>query len=180
MRIALSALLTVSLFFVAAAQPCRGGAVSVGLTVERLKDPNVVRCPVCNKAIVAGRIHENAETILSTEVGGYLDDKGIDHSGGPGAVRTINVLVYRFQERRGGNLAVEKPASVAFHVHLMKENKVLKVFSFDETQQALSDNVLRLGDFVRRGGKWVTAGELAREGVHRAIDGLSDDIIQSK
>lgn len=178
MRIVIPLLLIVSLLPAIWAGQCNGAAPSVELKVERLKDPGLVRCPVCNKGIVPGGVHENAELILSTEMGGYLDDKGIDHAGGPGAARSLNVLIYRFRERMGGNFAIERPASVGFHVHLLKENKVWRVFVFDETQQALSDNILRLGDFVKRGGKWVTAGELAREGVREAIDALYDDIVQ--
>jgi hypothetical protein len=53
----------------------------------------------------------------------------------------IHVLVYRFQERKGGNFAVEKPASVAFHMHLMKNRMVGKIFAYSEEQKALTQNL---------------------------------------
>jgi hypothetical protein len=57
---------------------------------------------------------------------------------------------------------------------------VANVYVFEETQQPLSENVLDLPAFVKRGAKWVTAGELAREGVHKAVDRFADDLIKSK
>lgn len=66
-----------------------------------------------------------------------------------------------------------RPASVGFHVHLFEDGKLVDVFAFDETQQPLSENIFRFFTFVKRGGKWITAGELAREGIHKAVDSLA-------
>jgi hypothetical protein len=90
------------------------------------------------------------------------------------------VLVYRFQERRGGNFSVERPASVGYHVHLMAHGGLVKVFVFDETQQPLSDNVLRFFTFLRRGAKWITAEALAREGVDKALDSMEQNLPQAR
>ncbi|GHV55345.1 hypothetical protein FACS1894206_09640 [Deltaproteobacteria bacterium] len=43
---------------------------------------------------------------------------------------------------------------------------------FDETQAALADNLLDAGKFFARGGKWITATELAREGMVKAVKDL--------
>ena len=86
------------------------------------------------------------------------------------------MFIYRFQEREGGNFSVVRPASVGFHVHLYEGDKLSGVFVFDETQQPLSDNIFRFFTFLRRGAKWITAGELAREGIHKAIDALGNDL----
>lgn len=150
-----------------------GSATDLGLYVERLNDPSVIRCPYCHRPIVAGKIHENAEAVMATEMGGSLDEKGIDHTGEKGQGKYLHVFIYRFQEREGGNFSVVRPASVGFHVHLYEGDKLSDVFVFDETQQPLSDNIFRFFTFLRRGAKWITAGELAREGIHKAIDALA-------
>ena len=84
----------------------------------------------------------------------------------------IHVLIYRFQERKGGNFAVEKPASVAFHMHLMKDGVLGRVFAYSEEQKALTQNILTMGKFLKRGAKWVTADELAEEGINAGLNDL--------
>jgi hypothetical protein len=71
--------------------------------------------------------------------------------------------LYRFQKRIGTEYAVDSPASVAFDLHLIrvKNDRVLWSGHFDETQRPLSDNLFRLGAFLQRKAKWVTAKEMA-------------------
>ena len=151
-------------------------ALAVGLYVERLEDPDAIVCPICHRPIIPGGIHENAVNIVSTEFGGSLGDHGIAYTTEKGQPAYLNVFIYRFQERRGGNFSVVQPASVGFHVHLFEDGHLKDVFVFDETQQPLSDNIFRFFTFLKRGGKWITAGELAREGVHKAVDALSEEL----
>jgi hypothetical protein len=151
-------------------------ASAVGLAVEQLEDTSVIYCPVCRRPIVPGSIHDNAVDIIATEMGGALEERGLDYTEEPGEARALNVLIYRFQERRGGNFSVERPASVGFHVHLIEEGRVVGIFVFDETQQPLSENVFRFFTFLRRGLKWITAEELAREGVDKAVDFFLKDL----
>jgi hypothetical protein len=151
-------------------------ALAVGLYVERLENPDAVVCPYCQRPIIPGGIHENAENIISTEFGGSLDKHGIAYTNEKGQPVYLNVFIYRFQERRGGNFSVVKPASVGFHVHLFENDRLKEVFVFDETQQPLFDNVFRIFTFLKRGGKWITAGELAREGVHDAVDAMAGNL----
>jgi len=42
--------------------------------------------------------------------------------------------------------------------------------SFDETQQALSENILKAPTFFKRGARWLTAGELSRDGIADILD----------
>ncbi|MFP4213496.1 MAG: hypothetical protein ACLFRL_05230 [Desulfohalobiaceae bacterium] len=74
-------------------------------------------------------------------------------------------------ERQGGQWGVEEPARVHFDLYLLdvQEQKLLNRFKFDEQQKALSQDLLQLGRFFRRGGKWVSARELAGEGMQQAI-----------
>jgi hypothetical protein len=151
-------------------------ASGLGLYVERLEDLTAIFCPVCHQVISPGRIHENAVDIITTELGGALEEKGIEYTDEPGEARALNVLIYRFQERLGGNFSVERPASVGFHVHLFEEGRLLKIFVFDETQQPVSENILRFFTFLRRGAKWITAEALAREGVDKAVGFFLEDL----
>lgn len=81
--------------------------------------------------------------------------------------------VYRFRERAGGELSVQSPASVGFEISLIdcRQPRVLWSAVYDYTQQGLSENLLGAGNFFRRGGRWVTAEELATA----AMDHIFDD-----
>jgi hypothetical protein len=151
-------------------------AHALGIYVERLENPDAYFDPVCHQAIVPGAIHENAEEVVATELGGALEEKGISYTRAPGEAYRLEVLIYRFQERRGGDFSVERPASVGFDVRFFDRNGLAKCFVFDETQQPLSENVFRFFTFLKRRGKWINAGELAREGVRKAVDFFADDL----
>lgn len=76
-------------------------------------------------------------------------------------------FVYRFKERVGKGYGVESPASVAFGIHLIRvvDSRTIWSARFDETQESLGDNLFRLGSFISRGGRWLTAEELATSGL---------------
>ena len=86
----------------------------------------------------------------------------------------ISGRVIRFREREGEALGAQNPASVAFVLELYDVKRGDLVWSgrFDETQRALSENLLDLGAFTKRGGRWLKAEELALEGVKRAVNEL--------
>ena len=73
--------------------------------------------------------------------------------------------LYRFKQRVGKDYAAESSASVAFDLYLIdsREQKVVWSAFFDETQQALTDDLRFIGTFFRRGGRWITAEEMAGE-----------------
>lgn|GEM_PF-236987 len=79
--------------------------------------------------------------------------------------------VYRFEQRRGSALGVEKAASVAFDAHLVRveDKKVIWSSRFDETQRSLSENLLKASTFVKGGGRWVTVEKLTAIGVESAL-----------
>jgi hypothetical protein len=79
--------------------------------------------------------------------------------------------VFRYRERIGNEWGVKEPASVAFVALLMsgEDGTVQWRGRFDETQQPLSRDVLRVSSFVRRGGRWVTARELAADGIAQML-----------
>lgn len=79
--------------------------------------------------------------------------------------------LFRFEERVGSSIGVEKPASVGFDLHLqrVRDGRIVWTAKFDETQRPLSENLLRLGAFLRRGASWVKAEELASVGMDEAL-----------
>jgi len=79
--------------------------------------------------------------------------------------------IYRFQQRVGTGLSVSTPASVAFAMELIRvaDGRVVWNGAFDETQRGLDQDLLKLGSFLRRGGKWLTAEELANAGLREIM-----------
>ncbi len=82
--------------------------------------------------------------------------------------------LFRFEERIGSSLGVERPASVSFDLHLlrMRDEKMVWLGKFDETQRPLSENLLKMGSFLRRKGSWLKAAELASVGMDETLKRL--------
>ncbi|NPA95630.1 MAG: hypothetical protein GXO58_09425 [Thermodesulfobacteria bacterium] len=82
--------------------------------------------------------------------------------------------LYRFRERVGSEYAVKTPASVAFSLILVRvsDGRVLWRYSFDETQQALTENLFNWKFYKSEGMRWVTAEELAAYGLKKAVEEL--------
>jgi hypothetical protein len=76
-------------------------------------------------------------------------------------------ILERYIEREGSAGGVERPASVGFSLYVLHAPTGSVVFegSFEETQQSLSESPLKAGLFFKRGARWLTAGELSREGI---------------
>jgi len=94
------------------------------------------------------------------------------------AVKAEAVMLWelnRYSERSGGDYAVQAPASVAFTYRLVltESGETLCAGSFDETQQPASENLLSLKKNANRGFKWITAADLAREGVIKKLPACS-------
>jgi hypothetical protein len=126
-------------------------------------------CKYCKRYVRPGATHKDAHITVMNQLQKALIERSIGFAEKGAKASTVNVYVYRFEERKGGNFAVERPASVGFHMHLMEQGAVTKVFVFDEHQQSLMENVLDIGKFFRRGAKWVTAEELAVEGIDMGL-----------
>lgn len=80
-------------------------------------------------------------------------------------------VLFRFEERIGSSMGAEKPASVGLDVHLirMKDEKMVWIGKFDETQRPLSENLLKIGSFVRRRASWLSAEELSGVGMDEML-----------
>ncbi len=79
--------------------------------------------------------------------------------------------LYRFRERKGVAYTVEQPASVAFDLHLVRvsDGKIVWRAQFDKTQGSLMEDLLQIAAFLRQKGRWVTAAELAEEGMEEVL-----------
>lgn len=79
-----------------------------------------------------------------------------------------------YRERAGGELGVNQPARIVMDIFLVdvRNETLIGRSRFEETQTALTSNLLEADKFFKRGGKWVTANELAREGMVKAVKEL--------
>jgi len=83
-------------------------------------------------------------------------------------------FLFRFEERIGSPIGVEKPASAGFDIHLFRLRDGIEVWQgkFDETQRPLSENLFKIGSFFRRKASWLTAEELASVGMDEMLKRL--------
>jgi hypothetical protein len=150
-------------------------AGDVGIVVEKAEskeNEKIDTCKYCGKFINKGSIHSDAERIVKEKLQQALTERGVGYRDGREKQPYISVLIYRFQERRGGNFAVDRPAGVGLHMHLIDGTVVGRTFVFDEDQKALSQDILNIGKFFKRGGKWITVDRLAEEGIDKGTDYL--------
>lgn len=90
-----------------------------------------------------------------------------------GADMIIVPHVITMQERVGSKAGVVSAAAVNEDFYLIdaREPVTLVMRShFAEEQKPLSSDITRIGAFFRRGGGWVTALELAAEGMDKAVE----------
>lgn len=78
---------------------------------------------------------------------------------------------YYWQDRQGGELGVDSPAAVMLDFFMLdiKNKRMAARSRFEEQQESLSDNFFGIGKFFSRGGKWITAEQLAKEGMEKAL-----------
>ena len=83
----------------------------------------------------------------------------------------VSGTIYRFRQRVGTRFSVDTPASVAFGIHLIRvaDGRLVWVRHSDETQQPLSENLFKLSRFIKGGGAWLTAEELAGFGLDNVM-----------
>ncbi|UCD31415.1 MAG: hypothetical protein JSW04_12580 [Desulfobacterales bacterium] len=161
-----------------------------------------VRCFVCGKVIMIGKIEDGVEHDLTERLfNGLTEKKGfqfIPPSQAEGVISELMLnntfswsekdliltagrrldadaviygYIYRYTERVGTEYSVQSPASVAFDIHLIHVNdgRLLWNGHFDETQQSLSENLLKLGSFIKRKGRWISAREMAIAGIEDVL-----------
>ncbi|MFH1020513.1 MAG: hypothetical protein V1782_07885 [Pseudomonadota bacterium] len=79
--------------------------------------------------------------------------------------------LHRFTEREGNEYSIVSPASVSFDYKLIQAETGQTLCSgvFNETQQTLLADMFQFFNKAKRGVKWLSAEELAREGFKQKI-----------
>jgi hypothetical protein len=83
-------------------------------------------------------------------------------------------FLFEYRELVGSALGAAEPARVVMDIFILdvRSETLISRSRFDETQSALTSNLLEAGKFFRRGGRWISAHELAREGMEKAVKEL--------
>ena len=127
-----------------------------------------------NYQLVHGRLKTaSLATLYAADHTTVEAQKALASKGGDFEADVVLVgFVYRFRERIGKGYGVESPASVAFDMHLIRvaDGRTIWSAHFEETQKSLGDNLFQLGSFLRRGGRWLTAEELAMSGLEKIFE----------
>ena len=84
--------------------------------------------------------------------------------------------LYRWIERVGGKYSIESPASILFDVDLVRttDGRLIWGGTFDETQQDLLTDILKMDKFLKRKGTWLSAEELALVGVQEVFESFPE------
>ncbi len=84
--------------------------------------------------------------------------------------------VQRYRERVGEEWGARSPASVAFILDLVdvRRGDIVWTARFDETQKSLSESLFSLGNIGERGVRWLSADQLAQDGIKKAVGQLHD------
>lgn len=110
--------------------------------------------------------------IKSEKPGSYYRDLAVSTGKSLNVDAVMIGIISEYTDREGSKYGVESPASVAFSVELLdtRDGRVLWETYFSETQRPLFQNLFEINKFLKRGGKWITADELAKEGARRAAE----------
>ena len=83
-------------------------------------------------------------------------------------------LIY-LQEREGSKAGVMKPAAVIEDFHLIDARNPVSLSArshFAEEQKDLASDITKIGKFLERGAGWLSARDLAAEGMDKAVKEL--------
>lgn len=82
--------------------------------------------------------------------------------------------VLNWEERRGSEAGVTSSASVRLEFFLLAipQKTLVGRSIYEEKQVGLIDNILTVGDFIKRKGQWVDANTLAIEAMEQAVRDL--------
>ncbi len=83
----------------------------------------------------------------------------------------LMTILSKFNQRQGGEYAVDEAASTAFELRLVEANtgNTLWNATFNETQTSLLSNLFAFGKAKSRGFKWITVEELAAQGIEEKV-----------
>ena len=110
------------------------------------------------------------DALLNNPWGGRIEQlQTIGKATGCGAI--LETSISRYQQRVGNEMSAEIPAAAAFSMELIavQSGTVIWSTSYDETQQALFDNILSFSTAERRGFKWLSVEELINDALERRM-----------
>lgn len=146
-----------------------------------------VRNPVTSKVFFTGQVEEDGAGVMSNALYRLIGQEKdllwgtyVDQSLGAGDVKMDHLVqlrsigrrqnadtvmagyLYAFRDRTGSSFGAQRPAQVAFELVLIsvESGRIIWQRSFKETQKALSEDLLKLGTFIKRRGRWVNAREM--------------------
>lgn len=123
------------------------------------------------KQVLAGQAKARFIADDKTSAGGAGLSQARQRAGQSGCNAALEISLSQYSERVGGDYGVKQPAAVTFAYKLYEtgEGKVLCHGRFDERQQSVMENLLTLPKAKTRGLNWLTAEELAREGLQEKL-----------
>ena len=82
--------------------------------------------------------------------------------------------LFEYRDRAGSAVGMTEPAKVVMDIFVIyvRNETLISRSRFDEAQSALSSNLLEADKFFKRGGKWITGHDLAKEGMEIAVKEL--------
>jgi hypothetical protein len=109
---------------------------------------------------------DNPHSTLRSLASTFAQELGVDY--------TMIGILDKYIERKGSASGVERPASVGFSLYILHTPTSAVVFegTFSETQQSLFENPLKASSFFKRGAHWISAEELAREGITDILEDI--------
>lgn len=161
-----------------------------------------VRGPVTRKVFITGMVAPEAELIMDHELQKLLSHNGatqwhsldvaeaahlFSHTHSADLIKQLQILgqrekadavlvgyLYAFREREGGDYGAQTPAHVAFELALVhvESGAIMWRKGFSETQRALNENLLEIGKFIKRKGRWVTARDMGRQAMQQMLKTL--------
>ena len=165
-------------------------------------ESTLVVCPLCSGGYSSGKIEKGAEkTVQESFIDKLRDFKEVqiippekvtavynrvvaealkkpllDVLKKAGAELQADIIVigyvYRYTERVGYDFSAERPASVAFDIHMLnvKDGSTIWRGVFDKTQKSLMEDVFQASSFFKGGAKWLTASQLAKLGMDKIFE----------
>lgn len=150
-------------------------------------------CPVCLRPVFNCELKSGLEDEFYKSIFEVFNEKGLEivrlnRSGATddnrmiepwlilarqvGADYLILPVVYCWRERKGSEFSASVSAEVGFHWHIYQVASGKEVWggNFNEQQRSLSENILELESFLKRGARWLKAEELAKEGSERLLE----------
>lgn len=177
------------------------GFLSAPLSPEK---GNTVRSPLTGSVFIRGpvppevpeqltaRLHDRLSTDLSVELvspdtarKAFLTVKKDAYRSGDreilrktgeslGVDAVLAGYIFRWQERVGTDFSVNRPASAAFELALLRvaDGGIAWKGRFDKTQSSLAEDLLDLRTFLKSKGRWMSVADLAGIGLSDLVEQL--------